>query len=94
MREITLNSIVKRREDLIAQDLDDAVVMAKQDTGDYFGMQLVAKRVWELLERPGTVRAICATLRTEYDVDPATCEREVLEFMNDLMHDALIQASE
>ena len=46
------------------------------------------------IEETVSVSALCAELVLEFDVDPATCESDVLEFLNDLQAKGLVQAVE
>jgi hypothetical protein len=89
--ELNLNSRVKRREDPIAVDLAGEVVMMNIETGHYYGLRAIASRVWELLEEPRTVAQICDALQSEYDVDPATCQRDILRFLDDLRSEQLLE---
>lgn len=50
----------------------------------YFSLAGVANRVWELLQSPTTASAIVGTIVDEYEVEAATCERDVRAFLDDL----------
>ena len=63
---------------------DEALVMNIVDDS-YFGFNAVAKRIWEMLDSPKTVAALCAEICAEFDVDAQTCETEVLRFAGDLI---------
>jgi hypothetical protein len=88
---IGLTSTVARSSDLPDQNIDEAVVMANAETGDYYGVELAAGRIWQMLKSPGTVADLCEVLLKEYDIDRATCERDVLEFVNDLAREGLVK---
>ena len=89
--EITLDSEVKQRDDLLAQSLDEDIVMANIESGKYYGLALTGKRIWELLEQPRTVADLCTRLLAEFDVARAVCEQETLTFLNELQREGLIQ---
>jgi hypothetical protein len=59
----------------------------------YYGLNAVAVRIWELLERPRTVAELCTQLCEEFEVDAPTCEAEVLEFVNDLIDNGIVHAA-
>lgn len=88
---ISLDSTVKRSASILTQRLDEDIVMANIDSGLYFGIDNSSKQIWELLESPLTVKEICSQLSKVYAVDAATCERDVLEFVNELVNEGLIQ---
>jgi hypothetical protein len=87
---IDLNSRVSLRDDLQCMDVDNAMIIANAG-GDCYGLELIARRIWQLLRRAGTVSELCEALLKEYDIDRETCEREVLEFLNDSTREGLIR---
>jgi hypothetical protein len=50
----------------------------------------VGARVWELVQQPVSVSAICAALCEEYEVAQDQCERDVVELLNELSRNGLI----
>lgn len=92
MKTITLDSTISLRDDVEIIRVDDATIVTDAAAGDFYGMELIAGRIWELLPRGGNVAALCDTLMNEYHVDRETCERDVLEFLNDAMSQGLIRA--
>lgn len=81
----------QRNPDLIATDMDGEIVMMNIERGDYFGIGGVGPRVWGLLENPVTLADIVATLCTEFQVDPATCEADIRVFLQQLQENDLIK---
>ena len=88
---ITLASQVRQRDDLLAQSLDEDIVMANIESGKYYGLAATGKRIWELLAQPRSVADLCARLLAEFDVSRAACEQETLTFLNELQREGLIQ---
>jgi hypothetical protein len=94
MMLITLESTVSRRQDLLTSTLSDReMVLLNIECGAYFGMEGVAKRIWEQLAEPRRVGDLCATLLTRFAVDPDICRREVLTFLTELHAKNLILVS-
>lgn len=89
-----LNSTVVRSPDQVSGDLDGKVVLLSIENGEYYNMNEVGSRIWELLEKPTTVVALIDTLVGEFEVDRATCEKEALAFLARLRADKLLQISE
>ncbi len=90
---ITLSTYVKKHDGILVQKLDEDVVMANIDNGHYYGVDKTSKRIWELLEMPTTCQAVCDELSVEYEVERATCEREVLTFIQELVDEGLIETA-
>lgn len=88
---IGLNSIVKQAEGLVACDLDGETALMSVDNGKYYGLDPIASRIWELLKEARPVAAMCGLLVAEYDVEPARCQGDVLDFLNELARDNLVE---
>jgi hypothetical protein len=88
---IGLGTVLSRSDEPVAVEVEGRVVMMSVDQGMYFGLEGVGPRIWSLLEEPRSVRDICETLAAEFDVDAATCEREVLSFLGELRSAELVR---
>jgi hypothetical protein len=55
--------------------------MMSLERGQYFSLNGVASRIWELLEEPVEPEAIAARLTAEYDVPAATCAAQLENFL-------------
>lgn len=90
---ITLNTAISRDcEVLYAPVGTEEAVMMSIAKGQYFGLNAVASRIWELLDRSQSVAQLCAQLSEEFEVDAQICEAEVMKFVQDLMDNGLIHA--
>jgi hypothetical protein len=90
MKNITLESTVSQIEDIVASDIDDEKVMMSVEKGQYFGMDPVGSRVWELIEKPIKVSKLIDGLLGKYNVDRETCEQDVLAFLEELHEDGIV----
>lgn len=88
---IARTSIVARHEEPVAVEVDGSVVMMSIDQGMYFGLEGTGPRIWSLLEQPRTVGEVCDALVREFDIDPEECEREVIDFLEELRDAQLIR---
>ena len=93
MGTIEPSAIIRRNKEVLSGEIDEEVVMMSVEKGNYYSLDLVASRVWELLEEPTTLRALCDQLLEEYEVDRETCERDVLEFLDKLRDQEIILTS-
>ena len=90
LKEIGLDSMVSQSAGLVAADMDGQKVMLNIDKGKYYGLDNIGSRIWELVEKPRTIRELMAVLLNEYDVEDNTCQRDVLAFLNKLHAQGLI----
>ncbi len=91
---IFLTHTVWRQDRLLTARVHDEEVMLDIDQGAYFALNPLGARIWELLAKPFCVEAICEQLQAEYEVSREQCEREVLEFLNNLSEKKLIFVAE
>ncbi|MGL6108242.1 lasso peptide biosynthesis PqqD family chaperone [Romboutsia sp.] len=87
---INLETIVSYRSDLDTTDLDGDKVMMDLEKGQYFALNSVGSRVWEEIESPIKISSIVDKLLGEYEVDRATCEESVMEFIETLDNAGLL----
>ncbi len=82
--ELSLDTIISRRADLIATDIDDDKVFLDVSSGKYFGMNRVGSSIWDLSESPISIREICGRLMERFEVDESACRRETMQFCQTL----------
>jgi Coenzyme PQQ synthesis protein D (PqqD) len=87
------SDVVVRGEGIIEAEVDGEVVALHIDRGTCYGLNKVGSRVWQLVAAPMAIRDVCATLVSEYKVDPATCERQVLDLLEELRAEGLIHVN-
>lgn len=80
--------VVSRNQ--VSTSLGNEAVILGAEAGQYFGLNELGARVWELVQRPVRVSAICAALEAEYDVQPEVCERDVIELLGELRSKGLL----
>lgn len=82
---------LRRVASLVAADVNDDLVILSITRGKYYGTQTVGKHIWSMLEQPVTVSAISDRLMQTFEVDRATCDREVASFLRQLLDEGLIE---
>src|ERR1700712_1933979 len=74
----------------VSTSLGHEAVILGADAGQYFGLNKVGARIWELVQEPVRVSAICAAVCAEYQVAEADCERDVIELLSELRAKGLL----
>lgn len=87
---ITLDSRIQRAPNQTSGEIDGKVVLFSVTNGNYFHINEVGSRIWELIETPIAVREIVTRLRSEFDVTIQQCEDEVIRFIAQLEHEQLV----
>ena len=68
----------------------EAVILSFKD-GTYYGLNAVGARIWNLVEKPRTIKEIRDTLLQEFDVEPAQCESDLQAFLREMAGRNLIE---
>jgi hypothetical protein len=88
---ITAETIIGRSREVVCSDIDGEVVMMSIGKGNYYGLDLIASRIWVLTGKPVKVADLIGVLTEEYEVTREDCEKDVLAFLNDLLSEKLIE---
>ncbi|MGO8871769.1 MAG: PqqD family protein [Acidimicrobiales bacterium] len=79
-----------RRDRVMMQQVEGDSVLLDIDTGEYFSLNEVGGRVWELCDGTRSVESIADAICTEYDVERATAMRDADELLADLAGAGLV----
>lgn len=75
---------------MIAQKAKDLVVLLNLDTGEYYSLDEVGTRIWELCDGARTVSEIARCISEEFDTSGNPVEQAVLTFLQELATDQLV----
>lgn len=89
-----LQNPLKQRERVLMQRADADVVLLNLDSGEYFALNEVGSRVWELCDGMRTSADIVTLICQEYDAPVETIKADVLGLITDLVHERLVIASD
>jgi hypothetical protein len=83
----------RRAVELMEAELGDELVALDTARGECFGFNGPAAAVWADLAEPRTFDQLRNTLMERFDVDTATCARDLAELLADLQGRGLVQQS-
>ncbi len=83
---------VQGADSLAAEISATEVVVLGADRQNYYGVNEVATRIWNLLEAPASAYEITTKLVEEYDIDTDTCLKSVLTVLGEMLDEQLVQA--
>lgn len=89
--EISLDTTIRKTSQQASCDLQGEVIVLGMKKGEYFGLNEIGSSVWSRLEKPHTIRTLRDALLSEYDVDSATCERDLLGLVAELRNLELVE---
>lgn len=88
---VSEHSIVVLSKEQVSVDLDEEAVILNLKSGEYFGLDAVGIRIWNLIREPRGVREIRDVITEEYEVEPGRCGHDLLAFLDRLAVEGLIQ---
>ena len=68
----------------------EEIVLLDLESGMYFGLDGVGKRIWESIGNGLTLGETVAVISSEYEVHEAQAQEDVVEFVRDLVERGLL----
>ena len=81
-------------ETVLAQQVDDEIVLLDLHSESYFGLNNVGSRIWQLLQDGADREQIAEALSAEFEVEDQRLMRDVDALINQLLGAGLIKASD
>ena len=89
--EITENTVLQRDPEQEFTYIDGEAVMLSLKQGEYYGLDPVGTRIWELLENPVTFSSLIDNLMDEFEVSREECEADTREYLETLYNKQLLK---
>jgi hypothetical protein len=77
-------------ENVMIREVDDEAVILDLNTEQYFGLDDVGTRMWQVLTEAPSIQSAFDTLLDEYEVDSDTLKHDLDTFIGELVNRALI----
>lgn len=87
---MTLERQPRRRERVLAEQVDGETVLLDLDSGLYFSLNETGARVWELCDGERDIAQIIDVITTEYDAPADSIRADVLELVTQLSDEELL----
>jgi hypothetical protein len=78
-------------EHLLSQSVGEETVLLDVQSGQYYGLDPVAARVWTLLSEHGDVELTVRTMLDEYDVQETRLREDVARLLRALHENGLVK---
>ncbi len=86
-----LPSKVNIAPDILFQELGSETVLLNLENEQYFELNEVGGRFWELLVEHGSTDAVLAQMEQEYDASPESLRADLNVLLNNLVKSGLVQ---
>jgi hypothetical protein len=91
MPTITLDTLVRRNDDVFSGVVDNETVAMNVQNGKYYHLNETGSRIFALLEEPRSVQALCVELRSQFQADEEILHRDVITFLGEMADMGLIE---
>ena len=81
MTTITADSVIQRTREHLDAALDDELIVMHIPSGQIYGMAYTATEIWNSLAEPVVFGKLIDQLVGRYDIDPASCAKDVSRFL-------------
>ena len=88
---LTLSQQAKPSDDVLFQEVGGEAVLLNLASEQYFGLDPVGTRIWQLLNEDGRLQHAFDTMRDEYEVEPALLESDLLTLVGKLAEAGLVK---
>ncbi|MDH5620376.1 MAG: PqqD family protein [Gammaproteobacteria bacterium] len=75
---------------VMSRQVGDETVLLDLASGIYFGVDGVAKRIWEAVADGNSLGEAAAAVAAEFEVDEATAQADTVSFANELIERGLL----
>jgi len=95
-QSVALSAVVCASANQVSARVGDEVAVLDLDMSIYYGLDPVAARIFEMLQRPTALEDVLATVLAEFEVDAPTARDDLLAFVCDLVDRklAVVQAGD
>jgi hypothetical protein len=87
---IGLESQPQRKGGVLTQEASDSLILLPVENGEYFALNEVGARVWELCDGSNSVSEMVDVIGREYNAPLEVVTTDVLEVLTDLMNEKLL----
>ncbi len=87
---MNLDTVLSIPPQVMSRLVDDDTVLLDLESGMYFGLDGVGKKIWDSVAEGRSIGEIAEIITTEYEVDETRAQADVVEFAGDLVERGLL----
>jgi hypothetical protein len=88
---LNLNQTITLSPDVISQEVSGETVLLDLESENYFGLDEVGTRIWQLIKETNDLQAIFQTLLAEYDVSEDRLQQDLDNLLGEIAGLGLIR---
>ena len=91
---ISKDSIISVIKEQVSCDLAGETAILDLKSGEYYGLNPVGARVWDLIQESKRVTDLLNIILDEYDVAAESCERDLIALLTELHGKGLVEVKD
>jgi len=91
---IEVTTKVVRTEGIMTAPVDKEIVLLNMKGNNYISLDVIGRRIWELLEAPYSVNELCRQLGAEFEGTQEQICADVLPFLDELEREGLVRVAD
>ena len=91
---ISESSIITQTKEQVYSQIDGESVILNLKSGEYYGLNSVGARIWELIQEPKAVNEAQNLILAEYEVELEQCQNDLVALLQELAEAKLIDITD
>ena len=85
------STVVARSTDVVGAELEGSIVLLQIKTGTYLELNGTGTHAWQSMQEPQRFSSLIESCLRDFEVDEATCRREMASFLQGLATNKFIR---
>jgi len=90
MQDLLPSTLLIQNHTICSREFDGETVMMDENLENYFGLDEIGTRVWQILKEKHSLTELCQKLTKEYEVEPEQCLADITPFIEQLIKDNML----
>ncbi len=91
---VSPTSVVAAESEVVSCEMGGGLALLDLRSSTYYSINTVGAVVWELLQAPKPVTAVCEGVVARFNVDPERCQADVLALVERLQSAGLVTVTD
>ena len=83
--------MIKTNQEILFQKLGNEAIILHLKSENYFGLDEVGTRIWEVLTQEGSIDKALPILLNEFDVEKGVLEKDIEDLINELKAEKILE---
>jgi hypothetical protein len=94
MAAVEPTTMIFRTDRQVSCEIDEEIVLMSLDHDEFYALNPTASAIWHLTEPPRRFERLVDELVGRFDVDRATCDREVRVVLDQMVERGIVETGE